>query len=103
MLQRGTIRLAASWLNEPASPWIATRMLTRSQSYITPSMRALAVAHGLYYNSTPGSHMKKTLQVVLSFLEAINTHHVDAICAHMTEDHVFVDGLGSKLTGTANM
>jgi uncharacterized protein (TIGR02246 family) len=34
---------------------------------------------------------------VLAFLEQINAGNVDGLCALMTEDHLFVDGLGNRL------
>jgi ketosteroid isomerase-like protein len=39
------------------------------------------------------------LESVFEFLEQINRHDVDRICALMTEDHEFVDSLGSVVRG----
>lgn len=41
--------------------------------------------------------------VVLDFMERINSGSVDALCAAMTEDHVFVDGLGARFAGREAM
>lgn len=46
---------------------------------------------------------KRPVDVVLSFLEAINSANVDALCALMSEDHVFVDGLGNRMQGKETM
>lgn len=37
--------------------------------------------------------------VALAFVEAINSHEVERICNLMTEDHVFVDGMGTVYRG----
>jgi ketosteroid isomerase-like protein len=49
--------------------------------------------------------MKTTepVQVVLEFINRINRHDVDGICDLMTPDHLFVDGLGNKMTGAQAM
>jgi len=49
--------------------------------------------------------MKTTepVQVVLEFVNRINRHDVDGICALMAPDHLFVDGLGNKITGAQTM
>ncbi len=39
------------------------------------------------------------IPVVLAFEEAVNAGDVDAIVALMTEDGVFIDSLGSRITG----
>jgi ketosteroid isomerase-like protein len=44
-----------------------------------------------------------SLDVVLSFLEQINRHDVDQICALMSDDHEFVDSLGSVVRGKTAM
>jgi len=41
--------------------------------------------------------------VVLAFLDAINARDVDKLCALMTVDHVFVDGLGNRVQGKESM
>jgi ketosteroid isomerase-like protein len=46
---------------------------------------------------------KEPIQIVLSFLDRINLHDVDGICALMTQDHIFVDGLGNKFSGVENL
>lgn len=46
---------------------------------------------------------KEPVNVVLSFLEAINAADVNKLCALMTEDHVFVDGLGNRMQGKETM
>jgi hypothetical protein len=46
---------------------------------------------------------KEPIQVVLSFLDRINLHDVDGICALMTQDHTFIDGLGNKFSGVENL
>ena len=43
------------------------------------------------------------IDVVLSFLEAINAGNVDRLCALMSDDHVFVDGLGNRVNGKETM
>ena len=44
-----------------------------------------------------------SIDVVLSFLEAINAGNVDRLCALMSDDHVFVDGLGNRVNGKETM
>jgi len=39
------------------------------------------------------------VDAVLAFMERINATDVDGLCALMTEDHVFVDGLGNRIQG----
>jgi ketosteroid isomerase-like protein len=46
---------------------------------------------------------KLPVDAVLAFLEKINARHVDGLCALMTEDHVFVDGLGNRRQGRETM
>lgn len=43
------------------------------------------------------------VKAVLEFLREINNHDVDALCALMTPDHVFVDGLGNRVSGASAM
>jgi uncharacterized protein (TIGR02246 family) len=37
--------------------------------------------------------------VVLAFIACINAHDADAIAAALTPDHVFIDSLGTRITG----
>lgn len=46
---------------------------------------------------------KGPVDVVLSFLEAINAANIDGLCAMMSDDHVFVDGLGNRVQGKETM
>lgn len=41
--------------------------------------------------------------VALAFLDRINAHDVEGLCALMTEDHVFMDGLGTRSQGREQM
>ena len=47
--------------------------------------------------------MKEPIDVVLAFMERINAHDVDGVCALMTEDHVFVDSDGTRVAGREAM
>jgi uncharacterized protein (TIGR02246 family) len=38
-----------------------------------------------------------------AFVDAINRHDIDAIANLMTEDHVFIDSLGMRVTGRQQM
>jgi ketosteroid isomerase-like protein len=42
-------------------------------------------------------------EVVLKFIEEINAHNLDGLCALMSEDHQFVDALGSIVQGREQM
>jgi ketosteroid isomerase-like protein len=42
-------------------------------------------------------------QVALSFVERINAHDVEGLCALMSEDHAFVDALGRRFDGRESM
>jgi len=42
-------------------------------------------------------------QIVLDFVRAINEHHVDNICALMTDDHRFIDSHGNETVGKDKM
>jgi ketosteroid isomerase-like protein len=42
-------------------------------------------------------------EVVLAFMERINAGDVDGIVALLTDDHVFVDGLGNRVVGKEKM
>lgn len=46
---------------------------------------------------------REPIAVVLAFLGAINARDVDKLCALMSEDHVFVDGLGNRVQGKESM
>ena len=46
---------------------------------------------------------KEPVEVVLAFMERINAADVEGICALMTEDHVFVDALGTRIQGREKM
>ena len=46
---------------------------------------------------------REPVEVVLAFLEAINAADVEKLCALMTEDHVFVDGIGNRIQGKESM
>jgi ketosteroid isomerase-like protein len=42
-------------------------------------------------------------EVSRAFVAAINSHDIEALGALMTDDHVFVDGLGARMTGRSSM
>ena len=46
---------------------------------------------------------KATIEIVLDFVEHINKHDVDAICGMVTDDHVFIDGLGERFIGKSTL
>jgi ketosteroid isomerase-like protein len=46
---------------------------------------------------------KVPVELVLAFLERINHGDVEGLCALLTDDHVFIDALGSKIQGRENM
>ena len=46
---------------------------------------------------------KSPVDTVLAFLKQINARNVDGLSALMTEDHVFVDGLGNRMQGREAM
>lgn len=50
-----------------------------------------------------GGEMSDPVAVVRAFIERINAHDVEGLCALMTPDHALVDSLGATLTGAANM
>ena len=37
--------------------------------------------------------------IVLSFVKAINDHNVNKIVSLMSDDHIFIDGIGQKVIG----
>jgi uncharacterized protein (TIGR02246 family) len=43
------------------------------------------------------------IETVLEFLNRINQHDVDQLAELMTEDHVFVDSLGNRVSGREKM
>jgi ketosteroid isomerase-like protein len=43
------------------------------------------------------------IETVLEFLNRINQHDVDKLAELMTEDHVFIDSLGNRVTGREKM
>ncbi len=49
-----------------------------------------------------GIEMSAT-ETVIRFLEGINQHDAGALAALMTEDHLFVDSLGNRISGRAKM
>jgi len=51
----------------------------------------------------PPMDNKEPIAVVLAFLDAINSGDLDRVCALMTEDHVFVDALGTCVQGREPM
>jgi ketosteroid isomerase-like protein len=52
-----------------------------------------------------GAIMSGNLPVntMLAFLEQINARNVHGLCASMTDDHVFLDGLGNRMQGGESM
>jgi ketosteroid isomerase-like protein len=44
--------------------------------------------------------MEEPINIVLKFEQAINSRSVDAVCALLTPDSIFVDSLGNKIEGT---
>ena len=46
---------------------------------------------------------KEPVAVVLAFLDAINARDVEKLCALMSDDHIFVDGLGNQVWGKESM
>jgi ketosteroid isomerase-like protein len=46
---------------------------------------------------------KLPVETVLAFLEQIHARNVDGLCALMTEDHLFVDGLANRMQGRESM
>ena len=43
------------------------------------------------------------VDAVLAFMDRINAADVEGLCALMTEDHLFVDGLGNRVHGREAM
>ena len=50
-----------------------------------------------------GPEAKQTFETVLALFDAINRHDPDALAALMTQDHVFIDGLGNSVHGRETM
>jgi ketosteroid isomerase-like protein len=46
---------------------------------------------------------KQPVPVVLEFMDRINAADVEGVCRLMTEDHVFIDGLGNRYAGRESM
>jgi ketosteroid isomerase-like protein len=46
---------------------------------------------------------REPVEVVLPFLDRINARDVDGLCVLMTDDYVFVDGLGDRMQGREAM
>jgi ketosteroid isomerase-like protein len=46
---------------------------------------------------------KRSVAVVLQFIERVNAGDVDGLCVLLTEDHIFIDGLGNRLQGRDNL
>jgi ketosteroid isomerase-like protein len=42
-------------------------------------------------------------EIVSAFVERINAHDVDGLCALLEDDHVFIDGLGQTVAGRKAM
>lgn len=42
---------------------------------------------------------QRPIDVVLSFVECINAHHVEGLCLLLSEDHLFIDSLGQSVRG----
>ncbi|MGC9971077.1 MAG: nuclear transport factor 2 family protein [Bryobacteraceae bacterium] len=54
----------------------------------------------------PGKMLRNTespLRVARAFVEAINHRNVEELAALMTEDHVFMDGMGTRYEGRETM
>ncbi len=47
--------------------------------------------------------MKSAADVALEFVDRINRHEVAGLAALMTEDHLFIDGLGQEVRGREQM
>src|SRR4249920_2422600 len=61
--------------------------------------------HMLDFAIERGAIMSGNLPVdtVLAFLEQINARNMDGLCALMTDDHIFLDGLGNRMQGRESM
>ncbi len=46
---------------------------------------------------------KAPIEIVLAFMDRINAADLAQLCALMTEDHLFVDGLGNRIQGRETM
>ena len=46
---------------------------------------------------------KTAIEVVMDFIQAINDHNVDQIYNLMPDDHIFIDGAGTRHEGKAGM
>lgn len=46
---------------------------------------------------------RDAVTTVLQFIDRINAADVNGLCALMTEDHVFIDGLGNRVQGRERM
>ena len=46
---------------------------------------------------------KEPIDVVLAFMDRINARDVEGLCALMSDDHLFVDGLGNRMQGREAM
>lgn len=46
---------------------------------------------------------KEPTEVVLAFMERINAADVEGLCSLMTDDHLFVDALGTRVQGRESM
>ena len=51
----------------------------------------------------PRQSRKNAMPIALAFADAINHQNVEAIANLMTEDHVFIDGLGMRVEGRQRM
>ena len=47
--------------------------------------------------------MTTPLEVARAFVDRINAHDVDGLCALMTEDHLLMDGSGASVSGRASV
>jgi ketosteroid isomerase-like protein len=46
---------------------------------------------------------KEAIATVLEFMDRINAADVDGLCSLMTDDYLFIDGLGNRFTGREHM
>lgn len=53
--------------------------------------------------STSDSPRALPLEIASEFVRKINNHDVHALCGMMTEDHLFIDSLGTRMQGRENM
>lgn len=103
---------ALHFVNEKLVRVVASQLNARAYNVIPEIVDVKETVYDAIYLGDAGLAKKsdhadkkkvKNINLVLSFINAINNHDVHAIVDHISEDHMFRDSIGINVTGIEDM